>query len=85
MSESIDLNKNAEKVSDEHLAQLQGLVNNINALQFEIGKVETKKHQLLHRLAAEQDGVADMQDILQETYGSFDVNLQDGTINRADD
>jgi len=85
MSETIDLNPRAEKISDEHLAELQEVVNNINAIQFEIGKVETTKHQLLHRLAGEQDKVTLLQQTLDDTYGTYDVNLKDGTINLPDE
>lgn len=85
MSETIDLNPRAEKISEEHLAELQEVVNNINAIQFEIGKVETTKHQLLHRLAGEQDKVTLLQQTLDDTYGTYDVNLKDGTINWPDE
>ena len=77
----VDLKPRPEKVSKEHLDQLQKLVNNINGIQFNVGKIEQQKHGLLHELAMLQDKVALMQDTLQKEYGSYDVSLADGTIN----
>ncbi len=77
----VDLKPRPEKVSKEHLEQLQKLVNNINGIQFNVGKIEQQKHSLLHELAMLQDKVALMQDTLQREYGSYDINLTDGTIN----
>jgi hypothetical protein len=33
----------AEKISDKHLEQLQKLVNSVNTMQFNIGKIEDGK------------------------------------------
>ena len=77
----IDLKPKVDKVSAKHLNDLQSIVNNINAIQFNIGKIESQKHQLLHRLDGAQEGVQKMQDGLVKEYGTYDVNLDDGTIN----
>ncbi len=70
-----------DKISEEHLSQLQNIVNGVNSLQFNIGKIEAQKHKLLHNLSITQDKVSLMQDTLKKSYGSFDVNIEDGTIN----
>jgi len=77
----IDLKVKAEKISEEHLKQMQQLVNAINSLQFNIGKLESSKHQLLHNLSITQDRINVFQDTLKKEYGTFDVNLEDGKIN----
>ena len=77
----IDLKPKVDKISDEHLADLQKVVNIINAIQFNIGKIEAQKHHLLHNLDESQKGVKTMQDMLVKEYGTYDVNLDDGTIN----
>ena len=77
----IDLKPKVDKVSDKHLSDLQSVVNNINATQFNIGKIESQKHQLLHRLDGAQQAIQKMQDVLVKEYGTYDVNLEDGTIN----
>ena len=77
----IELKVKQEKISEEHLKQLQGIVNAINTMQFNIGKIESQKHAVLHNLQQAQGRVAQFQDTLQKDYGSFDVNIEDGTIN----
>ena len=77
----VDLKERVDKISEEHLAELQKVVNNINGIQFNIGKIEVQKHQALHDLAVNQDKVGLLQDKLVKEYGSYDVNLNDGTIN----
>ena len=77
----IDLKPKVNKISDRHLSDLQRVVNTINSIQFNIGKIESQKHQLLHGLDEAQKGVKTMQDTLVKEYGSYDVNLDDGTIN----
>jgi uncharacterized protein YdaL len=77
----IDLKPKVDKISDRHLSDLQRVVNTINSIQFNIGKIESQKHQLLHGLDEAQKGVKTMQDTLVKEYGSYDVNLDDGTIN----
>ena len=78
---TVELKPRAEKISAEHLKQLQQIVNNINGIQFNIGKMEVQKHNLLHDLAMSRDKITLMQDTLQKEYGSYDVNLNDGSIN----
>jgi len=77
----VDLNLKPVKVTAKHLESLQGLVNNINAVQFKIGNIETSKHSLLHQYAEIQEMVAEKQKELKTEYGTFDVDLKDGTIN----
>ena len=78
---NVELKIKAEKVSEEHLKQLQQVVNNINNIQFNVGKIEAQKHTMLHNLSITQDRIGVLQDMLQKEYGSYDVNLEDGTNN----
>ena len=78
---TVELKPRVEKISNEHLDQLQKIVNQINQIQFSVGKIEAQKHNMLHDLAVAQDKVAIMQDTLMKEYGSYDVNLNDGSIN----
>tara|TARA_R100000152_G_C6560701_1_gene31640 strand:+ start:28 stop:333 length:306 start_codon:yes stop_codon:yes gene_type:complete len=77
----VELKPRVEKISGEHLQELQQVVNRINGTQFNIGKIELQKHTLLHDLAIAQDKVTMLQDKLMKEYGSYDVNLSDGSIN----
>ena len=77
----VDLKPKVDKISDEHLKELQGIINIVNNIQFNIGKIEGQKHTLLHELGMSQKNIMEMQDKLSKEYGSFDVNITDGTIN----
>ena len=77
----VDLKPKVDKISDEHLKELQGIVNIINNVQFNVGKIEMQKHNLLHELAISQKKIVEMQDVLSKEYGSFDINVADGTVN----
>ena len=78
---TVEVKQKAEKISDQHLSQLQNLVNTINSIQFNIGKMEMQKQMALRELMSTQDQVSTMQDLLLAEYGSYDVNITDGTIN----
>ena len=43
--------------------------------------METKKHAILHNISILQEGVGKMRDTFEKDYGTFDINIQDGTIN----
>ena len=71
----------AVKIHEKHLKEMQDLVNTINAIQFNIGKMEVQKHTALDEMKKTQNKVGDMQNLLLREYGSYDVNINDGTIN----
>ena len=77
----VDLKPKVDKISDEHLKQMQNIVNTINSIQFNVGKIEGQKHTLLHDLSISQKKILEMQDIFSKEYVSFDINIADGTIN----
>ena len=77
----VDAVAKVEKVSEEHLKELQSLVNTINGMQYQIGKIETQKHNLLHEFAKGQDSIKLAQEKMQKIYGTYDINVMDGTIN----
>jgi len=71
----------SEKISEEQLKKVQDTVNNINRSQLEIGSMEIKKHEMMHRVAGLRDELTLLQTEFEKEYGTFDVNIQDGTIN----
>ena len=77
----VDLKPKVDKISDEHLKELQEVVNIINNIQFNIGKLGGQKHSLLHELSVSQKKILDMQSTFSKEYGTHDVNVIDGTIN----
>ena len=70
-----------EKITDEQLKKVQDTVNNINRAQLEIGSMEVKKHELMHSIAGHRDNLTLLQNEFDKEYGTFDINIQDGTIN----
>ena len=74
-----------EKITTEQLEKVQDTVNNINRAQLEIGSVELKKHEMMHQIAGLRDELTLLQGEFEKEYGTFDINIQDGTINYGDD
>ena len=74
-----------EKITDEQLKKVQDTVNNINRAQLEIGSIELKKHEMMHQIAGLRDELTLLQGEFEKDYGTFDINIQDGTINYGDD
>ena len=79
--EVVDLKPKAEKISKEHLEALHKAVNGINRLHFNIGKIESQKFMIMGQLQSAQSAVSGLQELFLNEYGSYDVNLEDGTIN----
>ena len=77
----VDLKPRPEKVTDEQLAKIQSSVSGINSHQVEIGRMETRKHQLLHNLSQIQDQLTLLQEELQKEYNTIDINIETGEIN----
>ena len=75
----IDLKQ--EKISDKHLKKMQDLVNNLNRSQIEIGGIEIRKHELVHNMSTLREDLTALQLEFEKEYGTFDVNITDGTIN----
>jgi len=70
-----------EKITDEQLAKVQEAVNSINRAQLEVGSLEIKKHEMMHGIAGLREGLTVLQTEFEKDYGTFDINIQDGTIN----
>ena len=74
-----------EKITAEQLEKVQNTVNSINRAQLEIGSIELKKHEMMHQIAGLRDELILLQTEFDKEYGTFDINIQDGTINYEDD
>ena len=70
-----------EKITDEQLQKVQDTVNSINRTQLELGSMEIKKHEMMHSIAALRESLTALQAEFEKDYGTFDINIQDGTIN----
>ena len=70
-----------EKITDEQLVKVQEAVNSINRAQLEVGSLEIKKHEIMHGVAGLREKLTLLQTEFDKDYGTFDINIQDGTIN----
>ena len=73
--------KKPEKISEEQLRRVQETVNAINKGQLELGAVEVKKHESLHRIAGLRDELVILQSEFEKEYGTYDIDIQNGNIN----
>ena len=73
--------KKVEKISEEDLKDLQTLINTINGIQFNIGKMEVQKVSAFDEIRKTKARISEMQELLLQKYGSYDVNVNDGRIN----
>ena len=73
------------KIKDEQLAKLQGLVNQINQLQMELGQVESRKYDIIGSIPMVRKELNEFQNELEEEYGKVSINIQDGTIKEVED
>jgi len=78
--EIIDLKPKAEKITEEQLEDTQKIINNINMSELEIGRIETRKHRVLHSIAVLNDKLTLMQSEFEKEYGTSDINIQTGEI-----
>jgi len=85
VKEMVDLKPKAEKITDEQLQELQAVVNDNNAIQFRVGALEAQKHELIHQQVGIQSKIVELQNTFSKEYGTFDVDLSDGSINYPED
>ena len=68
------------KISNEHLNEMQKIINNLNRAQMEIGSLETRKHAILDHVVTFQGELAKMQENLKKEYGTDNINIHTGEI-----
>ena len=77
----VELKSKPEKISDEQLKKVQEIINDINRTQIELGSMELRKHEAMHGIAGLKDELTLMQSEFEKEYGTYDINIKDGTIN----
>jgi len=70
-----------EKITEDQLEKVQKLISSVNKLQMEVGIMESRKHNALHNIAGINDQLTLLQGEFEKDYGTFDINIEDGTIN----
>jgi len=74
-------NMRPEAISPEQLDKLQRALGAITKAQTHIGMLEQEKHEYLHQIGSLQGLVDELREEFQETYGTTNIDLKDGTIN----
>jgi hypothetical protein len=72
-------------ISKEQLEGIQGLVKQMNSMQLEIGRMETRKHMINHEYTKIQDLIREQQGTLKKEYGEVNINIEDGSITYPED
>jgi len=73
------------KISQEHLEELQKSVSDINQVALQIGNLELQKHALLHQGVELQGDLQKFQTKLEDKYGKVSINIQDGSYKPIED
>ena len=75
-------------ITAEELKTIKDQQTELSTVVNQIGQLEANKHSLLHKIAGINEGIEDTKKQLEETYGSININLEDGTyteIEKEDD
>ena len=72
-------------ITEEQLKGIQTLVAPINQAQMELGRIETRKHSVLHEVSELQKLLGEKQAELEKEYGKVNINIQDGAIEYVED
>jgi len=81
----LDLNPKPKKIETQELHKIQSLVKGINKAQNQVGIIEIQKHNMLNDVMEMRGYLAGVQKEFQEKYGTYNVSLEDGTINYKED
>ena len=70
-----------QNITEEQLKAIQEIVSPINNIQMEVGRIESRKHMLMHEVVMLQGKLQEQQKALEEEYGKVNINIQTGEIN----
>ena len=69
----------SNSITAEELKTIKEQQTELSTIVNQIGQLEANKHSLLHKIAGINEGIEDTKKQLEETYGSININLEDGT------
>jgi len=72
------------KITKEELETIKGQQEKLQKLVSDIGVLETQKHGLLHDIAILNTEIGEQKSALEKTYGSIEVNLDDGSYEKIE-
>tara|TARA_R110001632_G_C11011352_1_gene379109 strand:- start:86 stop:346 length:261 start_codon:yes stop_codon:yes gene_type:complete len=74
------MGKKIKKITNDQLAKVKDLQNEINKLLLNIGNAELVKVQLTNKHVELKQEWDDLTKLLEEVYGSVNISLEDGSI-----
>ena len=69
----------SNSITAEELKTIKDQQTELSTVVNQIGQLEANKHSLLHKIAGINEGIENTKKQLEETYGSININLEDGT------
>lgn len=69
-----------KKISEEHLAKLQGIVKELNNMQMQIGGLEAQKADLLTQMRSGREILDGLRKEMEEAYGNVQIDINTGVI-----
>ncbi len=72
-------------LDEKEFTQVKKEQDKVNSILAEIGYIESKKHALLHELADTNEVVNNTKKVLEEKYGSINIDLLTGKWKRVND
>ncbi len=69
-----------KKLTEKELKDISDNQNNLHRLTTNVGILETQKHAVLHQLAGVNQEQEEYKKVLEDKYGSININLEDGTF-----
>ena len=67
------------KITKEELEKVVELQSKLYKITTDIGGLETQKHEALHLLVNVNQEQEEYKKVLEDKYGSININLEDGT------
>ena len=67
------------KITKKELDKVLEFQNKLYNLSTDVGVLETRKHAMLHELAGVNQQQEEFKKVLEDKYGSININLEDGT------
>tara|TARA_R110000803_G_scaffold45498_3_gene95879 strand:+ start:349 stop:612 length:264 start_codon:yes stop_codon:yes gene_type:complete len=74
--------KKKGNLTEEEFTSVKQQQQKSNTIVQEIGAIETRKHALLHEIAALNEDIGEYKNVLEKKYGSITISLEDGSWER---
>jgi|TARA_B110000858_G_scaffold117843_1_gene134422 hypothetical protein len=74
-----------ENISEEHLKELQGIVQALNKLHYDVGVLEMRKSSIAETVKEGNATLNKFRDVLGEKYGKYNIDITTGKLDYESD